>query len=1444
MTNNALHHKFHPVLSFWFRKKFGQATPIQEEAWASITKGDHTLIASPTGSGKTLAALLPVLDRILKGNNSCASKASGVKAIYITPLKALNNDIHHHIIQYVEEMAQAAAEQGVQWPGIRIAVRTGDTTASTRASMLRNPPDLLITTPESLYILLTSQKAREMLKTTEQVIVDEIHDLAGSRRGAHLSITLERLVEWCGQSPQRIGVSATQKPLDRVARFLSGWERNRPRPVTVVENHSDKKINLQIVMPKHDTISADKENFWTPLIDQLMNRINDCATALIFVNNRRLCERLALRLNDHVGYEMARSHHGSVSREKRLEIEHLLKTGEIKWLVATSSLELGIDVGQIDLVLQIDSPKQAATGIQRIGRAGHFIDGVSRGVIVAKNRSELLEITVLGRLIADRDIEEIQIPRHCLDVISQQVVAMVACENWQVEVLHEVITRSDSFREFSLQRLQEMLKVLSGFYPFVSPLLDWDHETGELKSRKNTSMAALMGAGTIPQGSNYPVHHADSRIHLGELDEEYVYESRVGDVFQLGASSWKIQSITNHGVYVTESANRFSEIPFWKGEANGRSFELGQKIGCFLEEIIQRMNSASEEELLSWLKTNYFLDSDSANELVRSIKQQMRMSQVPTHRCLVIEYFQDEINYTHLMIYSLYGRRFNRTWMLALQHIFKKRTNGKFYAYAKDNGIEFIFAEWDPGYMQCIRDVTAQTLEEILLEVIPSSPQFGITFRRMAEMSLLLARSFKRTPAALKRLRSEELLKASLPYAEHFPLIREATHDCLHEQMDMQHLCEILKAVQNGEIRVVIKETAYPLPFARMIMSDFIEGKIYDGEAIGKDLQLQLLSINRDLAVEWFGDNALKQAITPEAIAAEKERLEQSAASRVEGAEDLYRMLKKRGDLSREEMERIVGEPAGKWIDELNSQKRLISIQMSGQERWICRDEEHIYGNLLHDELAVYFVLSRFIESRLSFTEKDLAERYALPSSQVEAFIRQCEEKSLIDKAPFADEDSETTWISKSVLSRLIRSSVQSFHEEAEAVHSEQYLQEMLTLHHLTPETRRRGTEGLKQVIEHLQGLFLPLSQWEKMIFPSRVMGYRKEDLDQLCASGEVIWFGEKKAEEKEGRVAFFLAEAKDLYAPYFVRKKETKHPELFQLLRQKGALYLTAITRELDLLPSQALDMLFDLVWEGHASNDHYAPLRQNALTRSKKSKPAHSGFGRWYSLDSIADFDPARTEESSMMNWIQHSLRRNGVVCKYSIDESCPYSRDTTLGSLKQLEAWGMVMRGLFIRDIASIQFATREFIEKIRSGGGLMIDSADNETARQVTLLPAVDPANPYGTFMEWPELNGISFSRKMGNYIVIYKGQWIMWIENKGKRVHVLTEQLLKTDNDKLLERMLRDIFKSILELEGLRKITIDSWDGKPVQDVSAAAYLSALGAEKDRSSYVLWPSNLQ
>ena len=1517
--------EFHPVLAQWFIRSFGEPTPVQREAWDAIRTGHHALIAAPTGSGKTLAALLPCLDHCVK-TKTLPGAEPGVKVVYVTPLKALNNDIHHHIAEFAEAIDRLAAESGAPWPGLRAAVRTGDTTAAQRAAMLRRPPDVLVTTPESLYILLLSEKGRRMLRTTEKVIVDEIHDLAADKRGAHLSLTLERLAELCPARIQRIGVSATQKPLARVARFLAGWEEPRealpgpgdgappaapddaeaaeeaahphgyrPRPVNIVESRMDRKIELTVTLPEQPRGGSKIELVWKPVVDRLLQLMDGARSVIIFVNSRRLAERLTLQLNDRAGFEMSMSHHGSVSRERRLEIEKRLKSGELRVIVATSSLELGIDVGHVDLVIQIDSPLSAAAGIQRFGRAGHAVGGTSRGAVVARTREQLPEIAVLARRIMERDIEPIEPPRDPLDVLSQHVVAMAAASPGPIaaDELHRLIVRSDSFRSFPQERLHAALLVLGGHYPFVRPLIAFDSLTGRISKRANSAMAALTGAGTIPQSSAYPVHHAETRVRLGELDEEYIEESRVGDVFQLGTSSWRIQSIRQDRVYAVEANNRYSEIPFWRNEGPGRSYELGQAVGRLWAELERRLagpdgetaspdgtdtaearsrdgappagsQAAADAETVDWLSRTFHLDGEAASGLAALVRTQQAHGGVPTDKRLLVEYYRDMTGRWHVVLHNHWGKRVNRTWLLAIRHVLEQMLQQQVYAHARDGGIELVLPEWGPSWLEAVRQVTPDNAERLLREAIPGSPLFALSFRRIAETSLLLQRSFRRTPMWQKRIRSEELLREALPYAERFPHLHEAMRCALHDELDLPNLLAALRSLADGTTRIVMRETQHPSPLAAAFMSDYALKQLYEGDQLSGDLQLQLLEINKRLAGELFGEEALRRAVRPEAIEAERRRLaEPGPAGPPADPDGLYALLKRRGDSTTDELAAIAGSRTAEWLRELEREGRIAPLDFGGSARWICADELDLYREFPATSASVAFVAGRWTEQVLSFTLAELIGRYPqLSPVQARAVIDELLLQERIEPSPIADGDGGEAWMSSRIASRLLRRSVQEARREAEPIEPARWLLEAAALQYALPGARLAGESGLLAVIGRLQGLFLPLELWETVIFPSRMAAYRGELLDALCASGEVIWTARREAGAEQPLVAFFLAESRDLYIPVLRQSAErpARHPELLDRLREGGAAFLTKLARDFDRLPSELLADLLDLVWDGHVSNDQFAPLRlASAAKAAKAAKTAEtapagpagrraarglpragSGQGRWYALSDLlrdADGQPAETaRETSVMAWTRHLLDGFGALAKETADFWSPFGWDAMLPVLRQLETMGIVTRGLFVRGVQAMQFVLRERIASLRQPPAAAGEEAD------VTVLAASDPANPFGLLAPWPDRPGAAFARRSGSFLVLRGDEWLLWIEGYGKQV--FTMRAPEDIGREALADALRRAFRAVMQMTRRSKIRVASLNGEPAaESAEAAAVLQALGAERDARAMTIWLSSL-
>ena len=1324
--------RFHPVLSAWFREKFNEVTDVQKRAWPFVAEGKHTLIAAPTGSGKTLAALLPLLDRLVREKTEGGPQTAGrgVRILYVTPLKALNNDIRQHLFDYQREWRQTADRLGLPWPEIGVGVRTGDTTQSSRASMLKNPPDVLVTTPESLYILLTSRKARETLRAVRHVVVDEIHDLAAGERGMHFSLTLERLTALCAAPPQRIGMSATQNPVERIARFLGGWEEEtdgsqRPRPVSVVESHMNRSLEISVTVPPYGLLLLDRiEDIWTPLVNEILRHIGG-GTTLIFVGNRRLCERLSARLNERCGEGFCRSHHGSVSRERRLETEELLRAGKLRCLVATSSLELGIDVGDVDRVLQIDSPFTAASGIQRFGRSGHSVGGVSRGAIIVRIRGLLPEVAVLAEKISRKETEPIMVPRLSAAVLAQQVAAAVAAGDWSPDELYRMIRRSDAYRDFPRERFDEILELLSGRYSFVRPLIEWDRGRDLLTGRPAAAMAAILGAGTIPQSTNFPVYHAETGVHLGDLDEEFVFESRVGDVFQLGAANWRIRSIRPDRVEVAESHSATGEIPFWRAEGAGRSFELGLEIGRLLERLEVMIGTAGDDgdgarEAAELLTGRHHFTQEAAGSLIGLLKAQRAVSALPTHRRIVTEWYTDDSGLTHVVIHSLFGRRFNRTWLLALRHHLDKFYPDDIQSTAKDNGIELIFRLWDPAVLEGIRGVNSETVERLLSEAVPLSPMFAARFRQLAETSLLLARGFRRTPAWLKRLRAEELLRDALAEGASFPLIRETMRQCLEDLLDLKKVREVLSRIESGEIEFALRACSRPSPLAAQFFYDFLNMAVYESDALTRDLRRRMMSVSRELASEVFGAEAEDE-----------------------------------------------GAPAAGGD----------SAPGSGPRRGKADIREYI----------------RFLQSA----------------------------------------------------------------------------------HHLDPAHRLKGPEGVLQAVTPLQGLFLPVSWWETFVLPARVAGYRREDLDLLCASGELIWIGRREEGGAAGKIAFFRTDAPELAAPFFSGEgPEPKHPELYERLRARGASFLTALANETGMKPSELLDQLFDLVWQGLVTNDQFAPVRLYGDKRppsvlAAKGGKFRSGLGRWYATaDLKSGVFGEVSAERAVLAWTRHLMNLGGVLTKSAVQAYSPFDWETHLAALSRMEDLGYVTRGLLVDGIRELQFAEKSVAERLH--GSL---PASGEQRDDAVLVSAADPANPFGLIVDWPEpvANGkklaASFSRKPGNYLLLQDGRFRLWAANNCRSVLAVDSAIVPlsgtsfapdlTDkavsghkaesplsaNPSLAAEYVRFTARCLIRERSLRKVKVETWNGEPAARTEFGKELIKLGAEKDGDACVLWPSSV-
>jgi ATP-dependent Lhr-like helicase len=1341
---------FLPATAAWFSGHYGQPTPPQELGWPAIQRGEHVLILSPTGSGKTMAAFLWGIDRVF---HQLADDPTlpGVQLLYISPLKALSNDIGRNLYAPLHGIRAQARRMGLELPEIRHAVRTGDTPPSERQAMVRTAPHILVTTPESLYLLLTSAKARDMLRLVRTVIVDEIHTLCGNKRGVHLALSLERLQHLASQPVQRIGLSATQRPLDEVGRFLAGqeWERDEQgqerlvsRAVTIVDAGAHKDLDIKVITAVPDIRRLPGGSIWPAVIPQVLQDVRRGRTTLIFTNGRRGAERAADRLNEQYALETAeelepgssaalledgvpkgqgmfgtgrvggpfKAHHGSVSREMRLDLERQLKAGRLPALVATSSLELGIDVGEVDTVVQLQSPRGIARGLQRVGRSGHLVGQTSVGRIYATHREDILDAATVAHGMLRGDIEPTYTPRNCLDVLAQQIVACVAGDDWGQDDLYHLVCQAYGYQGLTPTAFEAVLKMLGGGYPAdvfreLRPRLSWDRVNHRLAALPGTRLTALRNPGTITDRGEFRVVLPDGQTTLGTLDEEFVFETRKGDAFALGSSTWRVLEITEDRIVVSDAAGAMPRMPFWHGEAPKRDYHMGLALGRFRRLLAERVadlptlpDDAGAEwpeearAVIEWLDEDYCLDEPSARNAILYVRQQLdALGAISSDRVVIVESFSDALGDQRLAIHSPFGARVNSAWALALANAMREALGIDIETQVNDDGILYHLPLLDrQPPTALVAEMGPEEARERLLVELPNSALFGAEFRMNAQRSLLLPRmrggQQRRTPFWLQRLRARSLLSAAKSFDD-FPLIAETYRSSLSDVLDLGHLIEVLASIRAGEIRVVVAETLVPSPVAASLLTEYMAEAMYEWDSPRAERQIQALSLDRELLSQLLDEGVLPELLRPEAIEAVGQELQHSAESyRARSAEELAVILADLGDLSADQVaERCLGGgPA--WLLGLAAEGRAcrVNLPVSGghEQRWVMaehygryRDAFALAGEppiVIPVELleprrapsaARETVLRALLRTHTPLTRQQILARYAFPAGWLDETLSELVGSGHLVSGHLTPGTAERQWCDRYVLERIHRRTLAMLRQEVQPVELAALADFCLRWQGLHPAHMLTDDEGVEESLELLCGASAPYVVWERDLLPLRAG--RAVRLDALPQRDAWCWSASGK-EVRQARLRLFRRGDGALFAESAPPEQEPKVNASASLvlhhLTNAGARYTAEVQRAVDLASNELRGALVELVLAGLITNDRFDTLAQ--LDEQNWGRPATDGLASSLDRD-LAEWRRERGPRSIARPSRERLHQARRQVTQRVAPRQCPQGRWMALSS-----------------------------------------------------------------------------------------------------------------------------------------------------------------------------------
>lgn len=1520
--------RFTPATQDWFRGAFAAPTAAQAGAWEAISAGKHALVVAPTGSGKTLSAFLWAIDSVFReraAGDHAAEVRPRTRVLYISPLKALGVDVERNLRSPLVGIGQSARRLGLPATAVTVGVRSGDTTSGDRRKLVANPPDILITTPESLYLMLTS-RAAETLRGVDTVIIDEVHAVAATKRGAHLAVSLERLdavrrAAGAEHPAQRIGLSATVRPIDEVARFLGG-----AAPVEIVAPRASKTFELNVVVPMDDMTNpppppgvpaphSDDEpvltevtgSVWPHVEEAIVDRILQNNSTIVFANSRRLAERLTGRLNEIYAERLgappaapvpppaammaqsgstagadavlAKAHHGSVSKEQRAQVEDELKSGILRCVVATSSLELGIDMGAVDLVIQVEAPPSAASGLQRVGRAGHQVGEVSRAALFPKHRGDVLHTAIVTERMLAGKIEAIAVPRNPLDILAQQTVAACALDAIGVEEWFETVRRSAPFQSLPRSAYEATLDLLAGRFPSdefaeLRPRLVWDRDAGTLTGRPGAQRIAVTSGGTIPDRGLFGVFVAGEGAgrRVGELDEEMVYESRVGDVFTLGTTSWRIAEITHDRVNVIPAYGQPGRVPFWHGDGIGRPYELGEALGTFSREVDAAPPAQAEQRLV-----DAGLEEQARLNLLAHLREQRAATgTLPTDRSLTVERGRDEVGDWRIILHSPYGMKVHAPWALAINARVRERLGVEGSAVASDDGIIVRVPDADaepPGAELFVFD--ADEMEQLVTAEVGGSALFASRFRECAARALLMPRMNpnKRTPLWQQRQRSAQLLEVARRHPT-FPVILETLREVLQDVYDLPSLRRLTTAIAERKVSLVETEPAQPSPYARDLLFGYVGAFMYEGDSPLAERRAAALSVDPALLGELLGTVEMRELLDPDVIVQferEVQRLDPERRARgLEGVADLLRTL---GPLDPPEVaERLEGQSraeASAHLDALIAARRAIPVSIAGAARVAAIEDagrlRDALGAALPTGIPVAFLepvadplgdlVSRHARTHGPFTTDAVAARFGIGAAVARHALQRLEQSGRVASGFFlpagSGSGSEPEWCDAEALRRLRMRSLAAIRGSVEPVTPEAYARFLPDWQHLTRPVE--GVDGVLAVIEQLAGVPIPASAWESLVLPSRVHDYSPALLDELTAGGEVVWAGHGTLPGRDGWVSLHPTDLAPLTLPDPVGDvaSDSLEAALLAALAQGGAYFAAQLKDMADAENEQSVrDALWNLAWAGRVTNDTFAPVRtllaggsqaHKAVRRAPRARtfrgvsftsspmPRQTPTGgRWSLLPADgADADATASRRATVAAGLL--LDRYGVVTRGAVQsEGTPGGFAQAYRILAGFEQAGHCRRGYVIEKLGAAQFAASATVDRLRTFAGL----PDPAPLRAITLA-ATDPANPYGAALGWPRRDGVSHrpGRKAGGLVVLVDGALVLYLERGGRTV-------LAFDDDSEVLRAAASDLVATARARRLDTLTVEKINGEAIYGTTFATALQEAGFVPTPRGYTL------